>query len=124
MVSVCLIPSPSTQSPMQDLTPRYVPNRFASPTTYDQSSAPEQSVNYSNRDLGNADKFLDRPVVHPPPARAQETALSQNTSSEKGLSDAKLQNMSMAAIKEYYRYHTLFACFLFPLFKHVPIMFF
>jgi translation initiation factor 4G len=111
-------------SPREDLTPRYVPNRFAGPTTYDQSSAPEQSVNYSNRDLGNADRFLDRPVVHPPPARAQETALSQNTSSEKGLSDAKLQNMSMAAIKEYYRYHTLFACFLFPLFKHVPIMFF
>jgi translation initiation factor 4G len=89
-------------SPREDLTSRYVPNRFAGPTTYDQSSAPEQSVNYSNRDLGNADRFLDRPVVHPPPARAQETALSQNTSSEKGLSDAKLQNMSMAAIKEYY----------------------
>ncbi|CAJ2669947.1 unnamed protein product [Trifolium pratense] len=92
----------ASYSPREDLTPRYVPNRFAGPTAYDQSSAPEHSVNYRNRDLGSADRFLDRPVVNPPPARAQETALSQNTSFEKGLSEEKLQKMSMAAIKEYY----------------------
>ncbi|CAJ2669951.1 unnamed protein product [Trifolium pratense] len=92
----------ASYSPREDLTPRYVPNRFAGPTAYDQSSAPEHSVNYGNRDLGSADRFLDRPVVNPPPARAQETVLSQNTSSEKGLSEEKLQKMSMAAIKEYY----------------------
>ncbi|KEH22484.1 eukaryotic translation initiation factor 4G-like protein [Medicago truncatula] len=86
-------------NPREDLTSRYVPNRFSSPN---QTSAHEHNMNYGNRDLRNADRLLDRPVVISPPARAQETTVSQNTSSEKGMSEEQLQNMSMAAIREYY----------------------
>lgn len=86
----------------EDITPRYVPNRFSSPSAYDQTNAHEHNMNYGNRDSRNADRLLDRPVVISPPARAQETAVSQNTSSEKGRSEEQLQNMSMAAIREYY----------------------
>jgi translation initiation factor 4G len=112
-------------SPREDLTPRYVPDRFSGQTTYDQSSVLEQNMNYGNRDLRNVDnRILDRPVVNPPPARAQETSDFQYTSSEKSLSEERLQNMAMAAIREYYRYSFLFMWFLFLMFKLiVPIMF-
>ncbi|GAU43850.1 hypothetical protein TSUD_174680 [Trifolium subterraneum] len=93
----------ASYSSREELTPRYVPDRFSGPTAYDQSNVPEQNMNYGNRDLRNVDnRILDRPVVNPPPARAQETSDSQYTSSEKGLSEERLQNMSMAAIREYY----------------------
>ncbi|KAI5430410.1 eukaryotic translation initiation factor 4G isoform X2 [Lathyrus oleraceus] len=96
------LPERASYSPREDLTPRYIPNRSAGPTAYDLSSAQDHSMDYHNKDLRNADRFLDRPGVNSPPAQVQETVFSQNTSSEKGLSDEKLQNMSMAAIREYY----------------------
>ncbi|XP_058752060.1 eukaryotic translation initiation factor 4G-like isoform X2 [Vicia villosa] len=96
------LPERASYSPREDFTPRYIPNRSAGPTAYDQSSAQDHSMDYGNKDLRNADRFLDRSGVNSPPAQVQETAVSQNTSSEKGLSDEKLQNMSMAAIREYY----------------------
>ncbi|KAK7293248.1 hypothetical protein RJT34_16111 [Clitoria ternatea] len=85
----------------EDLASRYIPDRFAGSTIYDQSNVQDRNMNYSNRDLRNADRTLDRPVVISP-ARPQGSSVSQNTSSGKGWSEEKLQNMSMAAIKEYY----------------------
>ncbi|CAK8541348.1 unnamed protein product [Lathyrus sativus] len=96
------LPESASYSPREDFTPRYIPNRSAGPTAYDLSSAQDHSMDYGNMDLRNADRFLDRPGVSSPPAQVQETAVSLNTSSEKGSSDEKLQNMSMAAIREYY----------------------
>ncbi|CAI8612435.1 unnamed protein product [Vicia faba] len=87
----------------EDHSSRYVPDRFSGPAAYDQSSVPEQNMNYGNRDLRNVNsRIFDKPVGNPPPALAQETSGAQNASSENGLSEEQLQNMSLAAIKEYY----------------------
>ncbi|KAJ1408068.1 MIF4G-like, type 3 [Sesbania bispinosa] len=89
-------------SSREDLTPRYVPDKFSGPTAYDQSSFQDRNMNYGHRDLRNADRIPDRAVITSPPARVQGTAGSQSTSSEMGWSEERLQDMSMAAIREYY----------------------
>ncbi|CAI8612517.1 unnamed protein product [Vicia faba] len=97
------LPEQASYSSREDHPSRYVPDGFSGPTAYDQSSVPEQNMNYGNRDLRNVNnRILDKPVTNPPPSRAQETLGSQNISSEKGLSEERLLNMSMAAIREYY----------------------
>ncbi|XP_027337614.1 eukaryotic translation initiation factor 4G-like isoform X2 [Abrus precatorius] len=89
-------------SSREDHASRYTPDRFAGSTTYDQSSVQDRNMNYGNRDMRNADRILDRPVVTSPPARAQGTAVSQNPSSGKALTEERLHEMSMSAIREYY----------------------
>ncbi|RZC29199.1 Eukaryotic translation initiation factor 4G isoform E [Glycine soja] len=85
----------TSYSSREDPASRYTPDRFAGSTAYDQSSVQDRNMNYGNRDLRNANRILDKPVVTSP-ARAQGTAASQNISAE------RLQDMSMAAIREYY----------------------
>lgn len=72
-------------------------------------------MNYGNENLRNVDRIIDRLAVNPPLAHAQGTVGFQNTSSEKGWSEERLHNMSIAAIKEYYRYCFLFTWLLFTL---------
>ena len=108
----------TSYSSREDPASRYTPDRFAGSTAYDQSIVQDRNMNYGNRDLRNANRILDKPVVTSP-ARAQGTAASQNISAE------RLQDMSMAAIREYYRYCFLFMMFLSPLFQLVrPIVLF
>ncbi|XP_004492237.1 eukaryotic translation initiation factor 4G-like [Cicer arietinum] len=96
------LPERPSYSSREDPTPRYVQDRFVGSTTYDQSIIEEHNMNYGNKDMRNVDRIIDRPVVNPPLVHAQGTVGSQSTSSEKGWSEERLQNMSMAAIKEYY----------------------
>ncbi|KAK7293246.1 hypothetical protein RJT34_16109 [Clitoria ternatea] len=55
------------------------------------------NMKYGSRDLKNEGRVLDTPVVTSPPAQTQRTTVSQ-----KSYSDEKLQDMSKAAIREYY----------------------
>ncbi|KAH1054445.1 hypothetical protein AAZX31_08G329700 [Glycine max] len=86
----------TSYSSREDPASRYTPDRFAGSTAYDQSIVQDRNMNYGNRDLRNANRILDKPVVTSPPARTQGTAASQSISPE------RLQDMSMAAIREYY----------------------
>ncbi|TKY66257.1 Eukaryotic translation initiation factor 4G [Spatholobus suberectus] len=90
------LPDRTSYSSREDPASRYTPDRFAGSTAYDQSSVQDRNMNYGNRDLRNANRILDIPVVNSPPARMQGTTVSQNTSSERP------EDMSMAAIREYY----------------------
>ncbi|CAJ1779180.1 unnamed protein product [Sphenostylis stenocarpa] len=86
----------TSYSSREDPASRYAPDRFSGSTAYDQSSAQDHNVNYVNRDIRNANRILDKPTVTSPPARTQGTAVSQNISQD------RLQEMSMLAIREYY----------------------
>ncbi|XP_027927370.1 eukaryotic translation initiation factor 4G-like isoform X2 [Vigna unguiculata] len=85
----------TSYSSRDDPASRYTPDRFSG-STYDQPSAQDHNVNYANRDMRNANRIPEKPVVTSPPARTQGTAVSQNISPD------RLQDMSMLAIREYY----------------------
>lgn len=97
----------------EDLIPRYPPDRFAAPPAFDHSTAQERSTNYGNRDVRTPEHVLDRPLATSPPSRGQGPALAQNVPSEKVWSDERRRDMSIEAIKEFYRYLLLSACFLY-----------
>uniref|UniRef100_A0A5B7AA43 Eukaryotic translation initiation factor 4G n=1 Tax=Davidia involucrata TaxID=16924 RepID=A0A5B7AA43_DAVIN len=86
----------------EDLVPRYVPERFVSPSAFDQSSTRDRNVNYGNRDLRNADRSFDRSLPTSPPTIGRGPISAQNDSSEKVWPEERLRDMSMAAIKEFY----------------------
>ncbi|XP_044494676.1 eukaryotic translation initiation factor 4G-like isoform X2 [Mangifera indica] len=86
----------------EDLMPRYLPDKFAGPTAFDQMSAQEHNINFANRDTRTPDRSFDRPVTTSPPTRGQGQASTPNVSSEKVCSREQLQDMSLAAIKEFY----------------------
>lgn len=78
------------------------PDRFAGPAAYDQIISQERNVSHGNRDLRNTDRNLDRSVAASPATRVQAPGLVQNNPQEKTLSEERLRDMSMAAIKEFY----------------------
>ncbi|CAI8606741.1 unnamed protein product [Vicia faba] len=86
----------------EDPASRYISDRSASLAGYDHSNAPEHNINYANRDLRNDDRNLGRPVATSPHPQLQGPIVSQNASSEVVLSEEKLQEMSLSAIREYY----------------------
>ncbi|KAJ0112770.1 hypothetical protein Patl1_00050 [Pistacia atlantica] len=86
----------------EDLMPRYLPDRFAGPTTFDQMSAQERNMNYASRDTRTPDRSFDRPLATSPPTRGQGQASTQNVPSEKVYPEERLRDMSVAAIKEFY----------------------
>ena len=97
----------------EDLASRYMSDRPSSPAGYDHSSAAAHNINYGNRDLRNDDRNLNRPVATSPHAQPQGPIVSQNAST-----DEQLRNMSLSAIREYYRY-----CFVFVLFISFRLQF-
>ncbi|GKV14478.1 hypothetical protein SLEP1_g25356 [Rubroshorea leprosula] len=88
----------------EDLVPRYTLDRFPGPAAYDQLSSQERNMSYGNRDPRNPDHNFDRPLAASPSARGQAPGLSQNIPQEKVWSEECLRDMSMAAVKEFYRY--------------------
>ncbi|XP_014523092.1 eukaryotic translation initiation factor 4G isoform X2 [Vigna radiata var. radiata] len=85
----------TSYSSRDDPASRYAPDRFSG-SAYDQSSVQDHNVNYANRDMRNANRIPEKPVVTSPPARTQGTAVSQSITPD------RLQDMSMLAIREYY----------------------
>ncbi|OMO69693.1 MIF4G-like, type 3 [Corchorus capsularis] len=93
----------STFGSREDLMPRYLPDRFAAPpAAYDQSSSQDRGMNFGGRDMRNSDRSFDRPLATSPPARGQPSGFTQNAAPERGYSEERLRDMSMAAIKEFY----------------------
>jgi translation initiation factor 4G len=95
----------TTYGTREDLNPRNIPDRFAAPAAYDQLSPQERNVTLGNRELRNVDRSFDRSLATSSPARGQGAAFPQNVPSEKAWPEERLRDMSMAAIKEFYRYH-------------------
>ncbi|KAI9100741.1 hypothetical protein K1719_024103 [Acacia pycnantha] len=88
-------------SSREDQMPRYATDRFAGPTAHEQSAVQHRNINFGNRELRNADRSLERPVATSPPG-VQGSAVAENSPSDKVWPEERLQDMSMAAIKEYY----------------------
>ncbi|XP_044501768.1 eukaryotic translation initiation factor 4G-like isoform X2 [Mangifera indica] len=85
----------------EDLMPRYHPNRFAGPTTSDQMSAQEHSMNYANRDTRTPDQSFERPLATSLPTLGQGQASTENAPSEVRREEC-LRDMSLSTIKEFY----------------------
>ncbi|KAK8639806.1 hypothetical protein V6N13_138175 [Hibiscus sabdariffa] len=88
----------TTYGSREDLMPRYGADRSAMPTAYDHSSSQERGMSFGNR---GPDLSFDRSPASSA-ARSQRSSFTQNVPPEKGLSEERLHDMSVAAIKEFY----------------------
>ncbi|XP_073122289.1 eukaryotic translation initiation factor 4G-like [Henckelia pumila] len=86
----------------EDFTPRYMPDMFAAPPSYDQSLPPEQKFAYGNREIRNTDHGFDRSLPASPPSRGVPPISMHDVSSETVWPEERLRDKSMAAIKEFY----------------------
>ncbi|XP_058086465.1 eukaryotic translation initiation factor 4G-like [Magnolia sinica] len=88
----------------EELTPRYIPDRFAATPAHDQSNSQDRTISFGNRDFRNADRPFDSSMATSPVAgRVQGPSTGAHTvSSEPGLSEDRLRDMSIAAIREFY----------------------
>ncbi|XP_008457179.2 eukaryotic translation initiation factor 4G isoform X1 [Cucumis melo] len=91
----------ATLTSKEDLISRHMPERFAGPTSMDHISSPERYSNYGNKDLRHSGRSFDRsrPIS---PATPPGPALTPSLPSEKVLSEDRLQQLSLTAIKEFY----------------------
>ncbi|KAM2695468.1 hypothetical protein EV1_039958 [Malus domestica] len=89
----------TTYNPREDPVPRYMPDRFSGPAAYDQSSVSERNLSFGGRDLRSSDH---RTLPTSPPTRAHGATLTQNVPSENVLTEDRLRDLSLAAIKEFY----------------------
>ncbi|MBA0854447.1 hypothetical protein Goshw_030498 [Gossypium schwendimanii] len=87
----------TTYGSREDLIPRYGTDRSAVPATYDHLSSQECGLNFGNR---GPDNSFDRSSATS--AAGQRSSFTQNVPPEKGWSEERLHDMSMAAIKEFY----------------------
>lgn len=96
------IPERAPYGQRDDPMPRYVQDRLAAPSNYEQ----ERNVTYGNR---NTDRF-DKSLPTSPPARGGPTGptptSTANVSSENMWSEEHLRDKSMVTIKEFYRYYS------------------
>ncbi|KAG8485087.1 hypothetical protein CXB51_021118 [Gossypium anomalum] len=91
------LPERANYGSREEFMPRDMRERFAAPAAYDQLSSREPGMNFSNRDLRNPNGPLAAS-----PARGQTSGFTQNTPPERGWSEERLQEMSMATIREFY----------------------
>ncbi|GAB2270875.1 hypothetical protein Dimus_005740 [Dionaea muscipula] len=81
---------------------RYTQERLGGPNAYDQSSNPQIKSGFSNRGQKNPDHNNDGPLPALPPLGSQAMPPVQDVSSEKMWPESHLQDMLIAAIKEFY----------------------
>lgn len=81
----------------EELMPKYMPERLSS--QHDRASAPERNLPYGSKDRGFD---AARPVS--PLVRSGGPTSTQNVAPDKIWSEERLRDMSLAAIKEFYRY--------------------
>lgn len=94
-------------SSREEHAPRYAPDRFINPAAaHDQMTLLERNISYGSRDARNPDRIFDRSRPNTPPTNIREPTSIENVSSEK---EERLRDMSMEAIKEFYRYDKLIA---------------
>nr|GMD38180.1 eukaryotic translation initiation factor 4G isoform X1 [Ipomoea batatas] len=88
------MPDRITHGSREDSMQRYIPERVSS--QYDHTGKQEWNMQYGNRDRG-----FDTALTSPP-VRGGGTSSMQNVHQDKGLSEERLQDLSMSAIKEFY----------------------
>ncbi|KAK8499966.1 hypothetical protein V6N12_046632 [Hibiscus sabdariffa] len=88
----------TTYGSREDLMPRYGTNKSAMPTTYDHLSSQERGMNFGNR---GSDPSFDRSPASSA-TRSQRSSFTQNVPPEKGLSEERLHDMFVDAIKGFY----------------------
>ncbi|XP_024987389.1 eukaryotic translation initiation factor 4G-like isoform X3 [Cynara cardunculus var. scolymus] len=86
-----------------DLGSRYVPERSAPRPIFDQSNIQEHNVNYVNRDMRNTGRVFERvPPSSPPTRGGGRVSTPPQLGSDKVLSEDRLHDMSIKAIREFY----------------------
>lgn len=95
------VPERTAFSPRDD--PRFISDRFVGPAAYDQSSSQDRNMNYGARDPRNSDRSFERSYPSSPSTRGQGPAPAHNPPSEV-LPEERLRDMSISAIKEFYRF--------------------
>lgn len=88
----------------EELLPRQLSERYASTNIYDQSGIQERNMNYRSRDNRPQDRGSDKshPSSH---SRGGVQMIASPVPSEKEWPEDRLRDMSMAAIKEFYRFN-------------------
>ncbi|MFS8022988.1 putative initiation factor eIF-4 gamma, MA3, MIF4G-like domain superfamily [Helianthus anomalus] len=92
-----MIPDRGGYSQREDLASRYMPERFSPRPGFEPSNIQEHNMNNANR------RGFDRVRPSTPPERARVSTPPQSGSSDKPvLSEDRLHDMSIEAIKEFY----------------------
>ncbi|GJW09734.1 eukaryotic translation initiation factor 4G-like protein isoform X1 [Tanacetum coccineum] len=91
----------ASYGPHDDLGSRYMSERPTPRPAY-PSSIQEQTMNYVNRDTRHAGRGFDQVRPFSPPERARVSTPPQSGSSDTVLSEDRLHDMSVEAIKEFY----------------------
>lgn len=94
------IPERAAYGQRDDPVPRYVPDRMAAPSNYEQ----ERNVTYGNRNTDRFDKSLPTSPARGGPTGPTPTSTA-NVPSENMRSEEHLRDKSMVTIKEFYRYY-------------------
>jgi len=84
----------------EDQFPRHAQEEFSASSPHDQPGGQELSSGYANKDFRNSDRGMDKLV---PAAEQAGARPPQPISCEKVWPEERLRDMSIAAIKEYYR---------------------
>ncbi|XP_068655930.1 eukaryotic translation initiation factor 4G-like [Aristolochia californica] len=80
---------------------RFSPDRFMNPLAFDQSTSHDRNLSFGNRGLRSSDHAFDR-YSSPAMGNVQEPLSGAQTTLESEISVDKLQDMSIATIREFY----------------------
>lgn len=99
------MPERAAYGQREDLLPRYMPDRFVVPPTFDQSHPQERNITYGNREVRNTDRASDGSLPSSPSPRGAPPSVTHDVSSDKVWPEEIMRDKSVAAIKEFYRYY-------------------
>uniref|UniRef100_A0A803M4K4 Eukaryotic translation initiation factor 4G n=1 Tax=Chenopodium quinoa TaxID=63459 RepID=A0A803M4K4_CHEQI len=89
-------------SSREDHFSRQASESFGGTVSYDHSGGLERNSTYTNRDVKNLDRSMDKPILTSSLVTQAVAAPAENIASEKVWPEERLKDMSMATIKEYY----------------------
>ncbi|XP_068653716.1 eukaryotic translation initiation factor 4G-like isoform X2 [Aristolochia californica] len=82
---------------------RVAPDRFMNPPAFDQSSSHDRNLSFGNKDLRSPDRAIDRSwPTSPALGNVQGRLSGAQTALESEISEDKLQETSIATIREFY----------------------
>ncbi|CAA2972934.1 eukaryotic translation initiation factor 4G-like isoform X2 [Olea europaea subsp. europaea] len=96
------MPERSAYGQREDHMPRYLPDKFTSPSMYDQSHPQERNMSHGNRDVMHKDRGFDRSLPTSPTTLGAPPTLMPNVSSEEMYDEEHLRDKSLSKIKEFY----------------------
>ncbi|XP_021756436.1 eukaryotic translation initiation factor 4G-like [Chenopodium quinoa] len=89
-------------SSREDHFSRQASESFGATVSYDHSGGLERNSTYTNRDVKNPDRSMEKPILTSSLVTRAVAAPAENITSEKVWPEERLRDMSMATIKEYY----------------------